>query len=99
MLRLIRKKELICRLCSTELITLYGMRTASTLPWRRTEMNLQKTAGPNPRSIGDIGILDNNQLANGPGISASAIGITALVGLVANSTRGPQAGKPSSLTG
>ena len=47
----------------------------------------------------DIGILDNNQLANGPGISASAIGITALVGLVANSTRGPQAGKPSSLTG
>ena len=25
--------------------------------------------GADPRSIGDIGILDNNQLANGPGIS------------------------------
>ena len=24
---------------------------------------------PDPWSIGDIGILDNNQLANGPGIS------------------------------
>ena len=31
-------------------------------------MNLRRTAGPNPWSIGDIGILDNNQLANGPGI-------------------------------
>jgi hypothetical protein len=32
-------------------------------------MNLRRTAGPDPWSIGDIGILDNNQLANGPGIS------------------------------
>ena len=29
-------------------------------------------ATPDPWSIGDIGILDNNQLANGPGISQRA---------------------------
>jgi len=28
-----------------------------------------QTTWPDPWSIGDIGILDNNQLANGPGIS------------------------------
>ena len=28
--------------------------------------------GADPWSIGDIGILDNNQLANGPGISQRA---------------------------
>ena len=27
-----------------------------------------QTTWPDPWSIGDIGILDNNQLANGPGI-------------------------------
>jgi len=50
MLKLIRKKELTCKLCSTGLITLYDMRTESTLPWRRTGTSLRRIAGPEPTS-------------------------------------------------
>ena len=38
-------------------------------------------ATPDPWSIGDIGILDNNQLANGPGIRTS-IGRPTLLGYI-----------------
>ena len=60
-------------------------------------MNLRRITGPDPWSISLEG--NRGRYDDGPGISASTIGITALVGLVANSTRGPQAGKPTSLTG
>ena len=39
-----------------------------------------QTTCPDPWSIGDIGILDNNQLANGPGIRTS-IGRLDITGL------------------
>ena len=36
-----------------------------------------KLSSTDPWSIGDIGILDNNQLANGPGIRVQAASLTA----------------------